>query len=84
MALVGQEPVLFSCCFRDNIAYGLDKWSEADVISAARQANAHDFIRAMPKGYDTLAGEKGLQVSGTFAFVSLSFFLFLICVCVSE
>ena len=66
MALVGQEPVLFSCSIRDNITYGLDECSEADVISAARQANAHDFICAMRNGYDTLAGEKGLLVSGIF------------------
>ena len=66
MALVGQEPALFSCSIRDNITYGLDECSEADVISAARQANAHDFICAMRNGYDTLAGEKGLLVSGIF------------------
>ncbi|XP_070211911.1 ABC-type oligopeptide transporter ABCB9-like [Littorina saxatilis] len=64
MSLVGQEPALFSRSIKDNIAYGLDACPDADIISAAKQANAHDFICAMSNGYETLAGEKGLQMSG--------------------
>ncbi|KAK7498460.1 hypothetical protein BaRGS_00010414, partial [Batillaria attramentaria] len=64
MALVGQEPVLFSRSLRENIAYGLRACSDFDVTSSAKQANAHDFICAMRDGYSTCAGEKGLQLSG--------------------
>ncbi|KAK7498461.1 hypothetical protein BaRGS_00010415 [Batillaria attramentaria] len=62
--LHSKEPVLFSRSLRDNIAYGLDACSGVDVTSAAKQANAHDFICAMRDGYSTCAGEKGLQLSG--------------------
>lgn len=64
MAMVGQEPALFSFSIRRNIAYGMDHCTDRDVISAAKQANAHDFISALPNGYDTMAGERGLQLSG--------------------
>nr|KAG5707612.1 hypothetical protein BaRGS_030994 [Batillaria attramentaria] len=64
MALVGQEPVLFSRSIRENITYGLHACADADVISASVRANAHEFIVATPAGYETCAGEKGLQLSG--------------------
>lgn len=64
MALVGQEPVLFSRSLRENITYGLRSCADSDVISASVKANAHEFIRATPSGYETYAGEKGLQLSG--------------------
>ncbi|KAK7498459.1 hypothetical protein BaRGS_00010413, partial [Batillaria attramentaria] len=64
MALVGQEPVLFSKSIRENITYGLHACADADVISASVRANAHEFIVATPAGYETCAGEKGLQLSG--------------------
>ncbi|KAI6227749.1 Haf ABC transporter 4 [Aphelenchoides fujianensis] len=88
VALVGQEPVLYSTSVRDNILYGLgaeDFAKDADVkppesaespeegqvdvleakmIEAAKLANAHEFVLAMPDGYDTLCGEKGVQLSG--------------------
>ncbi|XP_069549822.1 ATP-binding cassette sub-family B member 10, mitochondrial [Brachyistius frenatus] len=64
---VSQEPVLFSCSIRDNIAYGAkdpDAVTTEDIYSAARVANAYDFIQAFPKGFDTLVGEKGVLLSG--------------------
>ncbi|XP_076438333.1 uncharacterized protein LOC143277414 [Babylonia areolata] len=64
MALVGQEPALFSCSIRDNICYGLEACAEERLTYAARQANAHDFICRMADGYDTTAGENGFQLSG--------------------
>uniref|UniRef100_A0A3Q3J740 ATP-binding cassette sub-family B member 10, mitochondrial n=1 Tax=Monopterus albus TaxID=43700 RepID=A0A3Q3J740_MONAL len=64
---VSQEPVLFSCSVRDNIAYGAadpDTVTTEDIYKAARVANAHDFIQAFPKGFDTVVGEKGVLLSG--------------------
>ncbi|XP_040926033.1 bile salt export pump [Betta splendens] len=64
---VSQEPVLFSCSIRDNIAYGAmdpDTVTTEDVYRAARVANAYDFIQAFPKGFDTVVGEKGVLLSG--------------------
>ena len=65
MAVVQQEPTLFGVSIRDNITYGQEVTvSEDDVIQAAIQANAHDFITAFPDGYDTLVGERGVRLSG--------------------
>ncbi|KAK7466539.1 hypothetical protein BaRGS_00037361 [Batillaria attramentaria] len=64
VALVDQEPALFACSVRDNIRYGFSGGSDTDVISAARQAHAHDFVCAFPDGYETSCGERGLQMSG--------------------
>lgn len=67
MALVGQEPVLFACSIKENIAYGLEgseKPTMEQIESAAKMANAHDFITALEDGYDTECGEKGMQLSG--------------------
>ncbi|NWI18116.1 TAP2 protein, partial [Crypturellus soui] len=63
VALVAQEPVLFSGSIRDNIAYGLEGCSEAQVEAAARAAGAWGFIRALERGLDTDVGEKGGQLS---------------------
>ncbi|XP_035219170.1 ATP-dependent translocase ABCB1-like isoform X1 [Stegodyphus dumicola] len=66
IGLVSQEPILFSYSIAENIAYG-DNTQEMDmnrVISAARQANIHNFITTLPKGYDTPLGERGTQLSG--------------------
>ncbi|XP_066265617.1 ABC-type oligopeptide transporter ABCB9-like [Branchiostoma lanceolatum] len=62
--LVGQEPVLFARSIKDNISYGLDNCSLAEVQHVARQANAHQFIMELPEGYETGTGEKGMQLSG--------------------
>jgi ATP-binding cassette, subfamily B, bacterial MsbA len=64
MAIVTQETVLFNESVRANIAYGRPDLTEADVERAARMAHAHEFIAAMPRGYETLVGEKGVLLSG--------------------
>jgi subfamily B ATP-binding cassette protein MsbA len=64
IALVTQEPFLFDDTIRANIAYARDDASDAEIEAAARQAAAHDFIMAMPKGYATPVGEAGLRLSG--------------------
>ncbi|MFH4974092.1 hypothetical protein AB6A40_000801 [Gnathostoma spinigerum] len=64
MALVGQEPVLFNYSIRENIAYGLESVSMKQIEEAAKLANAHNFIKEMPEGYDTSVGEKGGRLSG--------------------
>lgn len=65
IALVSQDVVLFDDSIANNIAYGsLATTSRADVEAAARAAYAHDFIAAMPQGYDTLIGENGVRLSG--------------------
>ncbi|MBN3314024.1 TAP1 protein, partial [Atractosteus spatula] len=64
IAVVSQEPVLFARPVRENIAYGREEAEDEDVTSAARQANAHDFIQGLQSGYNTDAGEKGGQLSG--------------------
>jgi ATP-binding cassette subfamily B protein len=62
--IVLQEPVLFSTSIADNIAYGRTSASHAEIIAAARAANAHDFIRQFENGYQTLVGERGMRLSG--------------------
>ncbi|KAG5830040.1 hypothetical protein ANANG_G00318920 [Anguilla anguilla] len=64
VAMVGQEPVLFSGSIRDNIAYGLTDCPLERVQEAARRANAHDFISQLEQGYNTDVGERGSQLSG--------------------
>jgi subfamily B ATP-binding cassette protein MsbA len=64
IALVPQETILFGGTILDNIRYGRDGASEHDVVAASRAANAHDFISAMPDGYRTVVGEKGVNLSG--------------------
>ena len=63
-ALVPQTPALFHGTIADNIRYARPKASLEDVISAARTAYAHDFIQALPEGYDTRLGDTGLGLSG--------------------
>jgi ATP-binding cassette subfamily B protein len=64
MAVVPQDVLLFGGTILDNIAYGRAGATDADVMEAARQANAHDFISAFPEGYRTRVGERGVQLSG--------------------
>jgi subfamily B ATP-binding cassette protein MsbA len=64
IGLVTQDPVLFDDTIRANIAYGTKAVDEAKVVAAARAAAAHDFIMALPKGYDTRVGEAGSALSG--------------------
>jgi ATP-binding cassette subfamily B protein len=63
-AIVLQEPVLFSTSIAENIAYGRPEATREAVVEAARLANAQDFIAALPEGYDTLVGERGMRLSG--------------------
>ncbi|WP_217585737.1 ABC transporter ATP-binding protein [Lentibacillus saliphilus] len=64
IGFVLQEPFLFSTTIRENIAYGNPDLSNEQIIDAAKRAQAHDFIMEMPKGYDTLLGERGMGLSG--------------------
>jgi ABC transporter fused permease/ATP-binding protein len=64
LAMVAQEPVLFSGTIRDNIGYGKDGATAAEVERAARDAYAHDFVTGFPDGYDTVIGERGTKLSG--------------------
>jgi len=64
LAMVAQEPVLFSGTIRDNIAYGRSGASDAEIERVARDAAAHDFIAAFPDGYATMIGERGTKLSG--------------------
>ena len=63
-AIVLQEPVLFSTTIGENIAYACPGAPQERIIAAAKAANAHDFITALPEGYDTLVGERGMRLSG--------------------
>jgi ATP-binding cassette subfamily B protein len=63
-AIVLQEPVLFSTSIRENIAYGRSEATREEIVEAARLANAHEFIVALPEGYDTPVGERGMRLSG--------------------
>jgi len=64
MAVVPQEPTLFGGTVRENIAYGREGATDAAVERAARVANAHEFITALPDGYDAIVGERGVKLSG--------------------
>lgn len=64
LAIVPQETILFGDTIRENIRYGRADATEEDLIAASRAANAHDFISALPDGYDTPVGEKGVNLSG--------------------
>jgi ATP-binding cassette, subfamily B, bacterial len=64
ISIVLQDSVLFATTVRENIAYGELGASESAVIAAAKLANAHEFIMAMPQGYDTILGERGATLSG--------------------
>ncbi|MFH1690529.1 MAG: ABC transporter ATP-binding protein [Candidatus Eisenbacteria bacterium] len=64
LGIVTQETILFNDTVRNNIAYGLAGAADQEVMDAARAANAHSFISAMPDGYDTEIGERGVMLSG--------------------
>ncbi len=64
IGLVAQEATLFGGSIRDNILYGRLGATDADLIKAARDANAHDFISTLPDGYDTIVGDRGMRLSG--------------------
>jgi ATP-binding cassette subfamily B multidrug efflux pump len=64
IGIVLQTSLLFSTTIRENIAYGCPEASMDDIISAAKAAQAHDFIMDLPEGYDTVVGERGVTLSG--------------------
>lgn len=64
MAVVPQDVLLFGGTIRENIAYGKPEASEDEIIEAAKQANAWNFIHQFPEGLDTIVGERGVQLSG--------------------
>ncbi|MCB1340214.1 MAG: ATP-binding cassette domain-containing protein [Pseudooceanicola sp.] len=64
LAMVPQDPVIFAASARENIRFGRPSASDAEVEEAARAAAAHDFISALPGGYDAYVGERGVMLSG--------------------
>lgn len=64
LGLISQEPVLFATTVRENIRYGKPEATDDEILKAAMTANAHDFIKAFPEGYDTMVGERGMALSG--------------------
>ncbi|WP_425037928.1 ABC transporter transmembrane domain-containing protein [Primorskyibacter sp. S187A] len=64
LALVPQDPVIFAASARENIRFGRPDASDADIVAAAEAAAAHAFIEALPEGYDTYLGERGVMLSG--------------------
>jgi ATP-binding cassette subfamily B protein/subfamily B ATP-binding cassette protein MsbA len=64
IGFVLQEPFLFSTSIRENIAYGNPELPDEQIVDAAKRAQAHEFIMEMPKGYDTMLGERGMGLSG--------------------
>ena len=64
IAIVQQEPVLFHRSLAENIAYARPGATMSEIIEAAKLASAHDFISSLPKGYETMVGERGVKLSG--------------------
>lgn len=64
IGLVQQEPMLFNLSIKENILYAKEEASEAEMIEAAKAANAHTFISSLPQGYNTVVGDRGTQLSG--------------------
>jgi len=64
MAMVPQDPVIFAASARENIRFGRPDASDGEVEAAARAAAAHEFLAALPDGYDTYVGERGIMLSG--------------------
>ena len=64
IALVPQDPVIFAASARENIRFGRPDATDAEVEAAAKAAAAHDFITALPEGYDSYVGERGVMLSG--------------------
>jgi ATP-binding cassette, subfamily B, bacterial len=64
IAMVPQDPVIFATSARENIRFGRPDASDAEVEAAARAAAAHDFLTALPQGYDSYLGERGVMLSG--------------------
>ena len=64
MSIVPQDVILFGGSIRENIAYGKPNATEDEILLAAKQANALDFVNGFPEKFDTLVGERGIKLSG--------------------
>src|SRR5256885_1780307 len=64
IAYVPQEPLLFHHSIKENIRYGRPEATDAEVMAVAKKSFAHDFVKDLPDGYDTLVGERGVKLSG--------------------
>ena len=64
IGVIAQDPFLFSATVRENIAFGRPDATDDEIEQAARLAQAHEFIAALPEGYDTVIGERGITLSG--------------------
>jgi len=64
IGVVAQDVYLFSGSIKENIAYGKENATDAEIIEASKMAGAHEFIEALPNGYDTYVGERGVKLSG--------------------
>jgi len=64
IGVIAQDPFLFSATVRENIAFGRADATDEDIERAARIAQAHEFVEALPEGYDTVIGERGITLSG--------------------
>lgn len=64
ISYVPQDPIMFHRTIRENIAYTKPNASEEEIVAAAKKAHAHEFIKDLPKGYETLVGERGVKLSG--------------------
>ena len=64
IAIVSQQTILFNDTIRRNLCYGREDVAEEEMLTAARSANAHDFISQLPEGYETIVGENGIRLSG--------------------
>jgi ATP-binding cassette subfamily B protein len=64
IGVISQDPFLFSATVRENIAFGADDATDEQVVEAGRAAQAHEFVEALPEGYDTVIGERGITLSG--------------------
>nr|XP_050862697.1 mitochondrial potassium channel ATP-binding subunit isoform X1 [Vespula vulgaris] len=64
LAYINQEPVLFATSIMENIRYGKQDATDEEIVQAAKEANAHEFITKFPNGYETQVGERGAQLSG--------------------
>lgn len=64
VGVVAQEPILFATSIAENISYGKEGASEDEIVAAAKAANVHEFVSALPEGYQTLVGERGVRLSG--------------------
>jgi ATP-binding cassette, subfamily B, bacterial len=64
IGVIAQDPFLFSASVRENLAFGRPEATDGEIELAARRAQAHEFIEALPEGYDTVIGERGITLSG--------------------